>query len=183
MIRHRLPERRHNLAAKDNVLLHLRVAEIQIAVFQPLRLIRLTAAVDLKGELAMEALSKHCHLLRDNLNLAGCLLLVLGASLPDRPGHLDRGFLRDILEEPHHLFCLCYDLRGSVKIPHNNERKTGRNNTHILKPARKRDRLANVPNAKLATCVRTRLHHTLPPDAGLNFRTDAPADDLKEPPP
>ena len=82
MICHRLTKGSHNLASHNDIVLNLRVTKIKITILKAERLIGLTAVVDLKRELIITALSKNLYLLRHDLDITGCELVVLGTSLP-----------------------------------------------------------------------------------------------------
>ena len=49
MLQHGLPECRHHVAPYDNILLDLRVPQIQIAILQANGFVRFLAPVDLEG--------------------------------------------------------------------------------------------------------------------------------------
>ena len=72
----------YHVAAQHDVLFDRRVAQIQIAVAQPLGLVRLSAAVDLKRKLVVAAAAQHLDLGRHHFNVSGRLLRVFAGALP-----------------------------------------------------------------------------------------------------
>ena len=144
MFHHRLAQRRDDVAAQDDVVLDRRVAEVEIAVFQALRLIGVAAAVDLKRQLVVAALAEHGDLLRHDLDVAGRLLGVFAVALTHGADDLDRGLLVDGLDDVHHVLGLDDDLRRAVEVAQDDEGEVLPDDADILHPAAKRDLFARV---------------------------------------
>ena len=144
VLHHRLAQRRDDVAAQDDVVLDRRVAEVEIAVFQALRLVGVAAAVDLKRQLVVAALAEDGDLLRHDLDVAGRLLGVFAVALTHGADDLDRGFLVDGLDDVHHVLGFDDDLRRAVEVAQDDEGEVLPDNADILHPAAKRDLFARV---------------------------------------
>ena len=143
----------HHLAAEDDVVLHLRVAEIQIAVLQPLGLVGLPAAVDGEGQLIVAAAAQHLQLLGHHLDVAGGQLGVLGVPLPHRAGDLDGRLLVQLLEGLPHLLTVDDHLGDTVEVPQDGEGEVLSHLPEILQKARQGDGLAHVLHAEFPAGV------------------------------
>ena len=97
-LRHAAAQVRHDIRAQDDVLLDLRVAQVQIAVLQALIFVSLLRAVDLEGQRIVAAAAKHGDALRHDLDLTRGLLRILAGALAYHAGHGDRGFAVDGLK-------------------------------------------------------------------------------------
>ena len=111
----------HHLTPQDDVVLHLRVAQVQIAVLEPGRLVRLPGAVDLEGQLVVAAAAQHLNLGGHHLNVAGGQLGIFAVPLPDKAGDLDGGLLVEGLEGLHHVLGLAHHLSDAVEVPEHHE--------------------------------------------------------------
>ena len=150
MRHHGLPQRGNDVAAQDDVLLDGGVAQIEIAVFQTLRLVGVTAAVDLKRQLVVLAAAQQLDPFRNDLNVAGGLLGVFAGALTHGAGDGDGRLLVDALDNAHDLFRLDDDLRRAVEITQDEEGEVIADHADIFHPADERDMLACVFNAELA---------------------------------
>ena len=159
MVRHGLAQGGDHLAAEDDVLLHRRVPQVQIAVLEALGLVGLPAAVHLEGQLIVAAAAQDLHLLRDHLDVAGGELGVLAGPLPDCAFHGDGGLFVDGLELGHHLRRLRHDLSGAVEVPKDDEGQLGADLPDVLHPAGEFDGLPGVGEAELAAGVGAVLYH------------------------
>ena len=113
---HFLAKLRHDLAAEYNLALHRGISKIQITVFQPRVLIRLSGLVDLKRKCIVEAFSQDFDLFGNDLDLAGRQFHVLAGALSHNPRHGNRGLLVHTVDDLHHLLGLHNHLRDSIKI-------------------------------------------------------------------
>ena len=68
---HGLTQSRHHIAAQDNVVLHFRIAKIQISVFQTGGLIRVAGAVHFEGQLVVAAFAQYADFRGNDLDVAG----------------------------------------------------------------------------------------------------------------
>ena len=159
VLHHGLAQRGDDVAAQDDVLLHIGVAQVQIAVLEPLGLVGLPAAVDLEGQLIVAAAAQDGDLLRHDLDLAGGHLGGLAGPLPDGARHGDGGLLVDAIHHVHHLFGLYYQLSGSVEITQNDKSEILADFSHVLEPADQCDSLANVADPKFITIMGSGLNH------------------------
>ena len=155
MLDHGRAKSSYDIAAQNDVLLDLGVAQIQISVLKTKRLVRLSAVVDLKRKLVVAAASENIDRGRDDFDIAGCLFGVLAAALSDNTCHGDRRFLVNRLESLHHLFCLHDDLCCAVKISQHDKSQISGHDPEILKPSGKRDGLADVSDPQLRTGMRS----------------------------
>ncbi|CUO49674.1 Uncharacterised protein [Flavonifractor plautii] len=153
VVKRGLPQGGHHLAAEDDVVLHLRVAEIQIAVLQAGGLVGLPAAVDLEGQLVVAAAAQHLHRLRHHLDVAGGQLGILGVPLPHHTGDLDGGLLVQPLEGLPHGLVLHDHLGHAVEVPQDGEGKVLAHLADVLQKARQGDGLAHVLHAELPAGV------------------------------
>ena len=71
VLRHRGTQRRDDVAAENDVVLNVGISQVEIAVLEARRLVRLAAAVDLKGQLIIAAAAQHLYLIGHHLNIAG----------------------------------------------------------------------------------------------------------------
>ena len=149
----------HHVAAQNDVLFDLRVAQVKIAVLQTLSLVRLPAAVDLEGELAVGAAAQHLHGGGDDLNVAGGQLGVLAVPLPHGAGHGDGGLLGDALKGVHQLLGLGHHLGGAVEVAHHHEGQAGGHHADILHPADDGHLLPHMLHAQLAAGMSSGLKH------------------------
>ena len=173
-LRHAAAQVRHDIRAQDDVLLDLRVAQVQIAVLQALIFVRLLRAVDLEGQRIVAAAAKHGDALRHDLDLTRGLLRILAGALADHAGHGDRGFAVDGLEGLHHLLRLNDDLRRAIEVAQDDKGQIAADLAHIFQPARQRDGLAGVGETKLAAVVRSRLRHGSIPPKIISLKSRSP---------
>ena len=162
MLHHGLADRRHHVAAQDDVLLHGRVSQIEITVFQALQLIGLAAAVDLEGKLVVTAFAENLNLLRDDLDVAGVLLRVGVGACAHGALHRDGGFLVDALHLGDQVLVLHNDLRCAVKITHNNKCEVAADHADVFHPAGNFHLLPDVFQPELITGVCSVLHTNFP---------------------
>ena len=160
MLHHRLAQRRDDVAAQDDVVLDRRVAEVEIAVFQALRLVGVAAAVDLKRQLVVAALAENRNLLRHDLDVAGGLLGVFAVALTHGAGDLNGGFLVDGLDDVHHVLGFDDDLRRAIEVAQDDEGEVLPDHADILHPAAKRDLFARIGQPELPAGVGSGLHHS-----------------------
>ena len=164
MLGHGLAQGGHHVAAHDDVLLHLGVAQVKVAVLQAQRLVRLLGAVDLEGQLVVAAAAQHLDLLWHHLNVAGGHLGVLGVALAHGAGHGDDALLVQAMDDLHHVLALHDDLRGAVEVAQHHEGQGGGYLADIFHPAGKLDGFAAVAHAQLVAGMGTVLHR------GSSFR-------------
>ena len=149
----------HHVAAQDDVVFHLRVAQVQIAVLEPLGLVRLPGAVDGEGQLVVPAAAQHLDPGGDDLDVAGGQLGVFAVPLPDHALHRDGGLLVQPLDSGHHLLRLDDHLGGAVEVPEHQEGQVLAHLPDVLHPAHEFDLLPRVFDAKVVTGVCARLNH------------------------
>ena len=120
---HPLTQFRNNPAPQDDLILYLRISQIQIPVFQPDILVRLFGMIDLKRQGIIAAAAKYGDLIRNHLDISGRQIRVLIGTLPDNALNADRRFVIDTVKRLHDLFRFDDDLRRPVKIPQDQETK------------------------------------------------------------
>jgi len=116
MLCHGLPQGGHYLAPEDDVVLHRRVPQVQIAVLQAGGLVGLPAAVDLEGQFVVTAFTQHFNLRRHYFNVSGRKLCILAASLTNDTIYLNGRLIIQLRQLIHDLLSLYYDLSRSVEI-------------------------------------------------------------------
>ena len=158
---HGLAQCRHHIAPQDDVVLHFRISQIQIAVFQSGGLVRLTGAVHFKGQLVVAAFAQDPDFRGNDLDVTGGDLRVLAVPFPHGAGDLNGGFLVDLLEGPEHLFRIHHDLGGAVEITDDDKCEVLADFPHILHPSCDGDGLADIIHAELAAVMGSGLEHSL----------------------
>jgi len=153
LAQHGLPQGGHHAAPEDDVVLYLRIAQVQVAVLQPDGLVRLPAAVDGEGQLVVAAAAQHLDLAGHHLDVAGGQLGVLGIPLPHHAGHLDGGLLVEPLHRGHHLLRLQHHLGDAVEVPEDHEGQVLSHLPDVLQEAGQGDGLSGVLQAELAAGV------------------------------
>ena len=156
---HSLAQGGHHIAAENDILLHGGVSQIQIAVAQALSLVGLTAAVDLKGQLIIAALTQNFDLFRNHFNVAGGLLGVLAGSLTNNAVNGNGGFLVYALDLSHEFLVLNDHLGGAVKVTDYHKGEVAAHLTDVLHPANYADLFTNVLNTQLIAGMCTVLCH------------------------
>ena len=156
---HGLADGGDDVAAQDDVLLDRRVSQVEVAVLEPLLLVRLTAAVDLKRQLVVDALAEDLDLLGDDLDLAGGELRVFAGALAHGAGDGDGGFLVERLDHIHHVLGLHDDLRRAVEVAQDDKGKVAADDADVFHPAAERDVLARVFQTQCAAGMGSGLHH------------------------
>ena len=156
---HGLAQGGHHVAAQDDVVLHLGVAQVQIAVLEPLGLVGIPAAVDLEGQFVVAAAAQDLDLLGDDLDLAGGHLGGLAGPLPDGARHGDGRLLGDGLKGVYHFGGLRHHLGGAVEVPDHGKRQLGAHFPDVFQPAADLHGLAGVGEAQLPAGMGTILHH------------------------
>ena len=159
MLHHGGAQGGHHLAAQDDVLLDRRVTQVQIAVLQPLGLVGLAAAVDLKGQGIVAAAAEHLDLRGHDLNVAGGLIGVLARALAHGALDGDGALFVVALDLGEQLARLDDDLRRAVEVAQHHEGEAAADFTDVLHPADELDVLTGMLRAKLAAVVCTGLHH------------------------
>ena len=149
----------HHLAAQDDVALHGGVAQVEIAVLQPLGLVGLAAAVDLKGQAVVAAAPQHLDLAGHHLDLAGVLLGVLAGALAHHALYADGGLLVQILDNGQHVLALGHHLGGAVKVPQHHKGQIAAHLADVFHPTHDLHALAHVGKPQLIAGVCTHLHH------------------------
>ena len=144
LVEHGGPEGGHHLAPEDDVVFHLGVAQVEIAVLEPGRLVGLPGAVDGEGQLVVAAAAQHLDLGGHHLNVAGGQLGVLAVPLPDHALHREGGLLVQPLDGRHHLLALQDDLGGAVEVPEHHKGQVLAHLPDILHPAHQLHLLAYV---------------------------------------
>ena len=155
VLRHRLTKCCNHLAAKNDILLHFRIAKIQITIFQTGLFICLAAVIDFERKVRIAAASENRYAVRHHLDLAGRLLRILGASLPNNALYGNGRFLGDRLKLIHHVFVLDHDLCRAVEITKNGKSEIGGNHTKIFQPAGQLNLFAGVTDAELSAGMST----------------------------
>ena len=159
VLRHGLPQGGHHAAAEDDVVLHLRIPQVQIAVFQAGGLIGLPAAVDGEGQLVVLAAAQHLDLAGHHLDVAGGQLGILAVPLPDGALHGDGGLLVDGLQQGHHVGGLRHHLGGAVEVPDHGEGQLTAHLPEVFQPAADLHGLAGVGEPQLPAGMGTILCH------------------------
>ena len=155
MCDHRFTQSANNVGTQDDVLLHIRITKIEVSVLETKCLIRLAASVYFKGKLVVTALAENFNLLRNNFDLTGSKLCVLGRSLTNDAFYSDGRFLGDSLEEFHHLLGLSGDLGGSIEIANYDECEVCSNLTHVLEPSGKANGLTRIAQSQFPASMGT----------------------------
>ena len=149
----------HHLTAQDDVGLHRRITQIQIAVLQTGILVSFPGLVDLKGQLVVAALAQHLDLGGNHFDLAGGDLGILALTLPDNAGDGDGGLLVDALDNAHHFLVINDDLSGAVEVTDDQEGKVGAHFTDVFQPAADGYILACITKPQLAAGMGSGLGH------------------------
>ena len=159
VLHHGLAQRGDDVAAQDDVLLDGGIAQVKIAVFEALGLVRLAAAVDLERQGVVAAAAEQLDLLGNDLNVAGGLIGVLACALAH--GALDgNGALFVVaLDLGEQLARLDDDLRRAVEVAQHHKGEAAADFADVLHPADELDVLTGMLRAKLAAVVCTGLHH------------------------
>ena len=143
----------HHLTPQDDIVLHLRVAQVQVAVLQPGGLVGLSGAGDGEGQLVVAAAAQHLNFGGDHLDVAGGQLGIFAVPFPDGPGDGDHRLLVQLLGGLDGLLGLQHHLGGAVEVPEDQEGQVLAHLTQILHPAGQGDRLAHLLHAQLAAGV------------------------------
>ena len=159
MLCHGLPQGGHYLAPEDDVVLHRRVPQVQIAVLQAGGLVGLPAAVDGEGQLVVLAAAQHLNFAGHHLDLAGGQLGVLAVPLPDGALHGDGGLLVDGLQQGHHVGGLRHHLSGAVEVPDHGEGQLTAYLPEVFQPAADFYGLAGVGEPQLSAGMGAILCH------------------------
>ena len=155
---HGAPKGGHHLGPEDDPVLHLRVPQIQIPVFQADAFIRLLAAVDLERQRVIPALPEHLQAVRHHFDVSGIHLWILAGPLPDDAGHRDHAFLvqgRDLGQQGG---ILHHQLGRAVKVPEHHEGQATAHLPHILHPPGEAHFLSRVRQAEFITGMSSGLH-------------------------
>ena len=153
MLGHEPADLGDDLAAENNVFLHLRVAQIQEAILQTGALVGFAAAVDLKGQLVVAALAEHADRFGDDLDLTRGQLGVFAGALAHGARDGDRGFLVDGLDGAHHLFAFDDELGRTVEVADDDEGQRGGDGADVFHPAGQGDGLSDVAQTQLSAGV------------------------------
>ncbi len=156
---HGLPHGGDDLRAQDDVLLDRGVAQIEETVFQTLRLIRLTASVDLEGQRVVAAFAEDLHFLGHHFDIAGGKLRVLAGALAHLARHLDGGLLVHALEDLKDRRLLGHKLRGAVEVAQNHKSEIPADHPDVFHESGQRHRLSHMLHAELSAGMRSHLHH------------------------
>ena len=116
MSSHALTKVSHDLASQNDFAFYLRIAEIQITVFQTDILVSLFGMVDLEGQFVVTAFTQHFNLRRHYFNVSGRKLCILAASLTNDTIYLNGRLIIQLRQLIHDLLSLYYDLSRSVEI-------------------------------------------------------------------
>ena len=186
---HGLTQSGNNIAPENDVLLHRRISQVQVAVLQPLGLVGLPAAVDLKGQLVIAAAAQYLDLGGNHFDLAGGDLFVLALPLPDDAGDGDGGLLVQGLHHRHHFLGFNDHLGGAVEVPEHNKCKVAAHLPDILHPPGQGYGFACIGKPQLSAGMGSGLKHDIPPEIifpRLRFRRrghPAPDGSAQWPPP
>ena len=153
LLQHGGAEGGHHIAPQNDVVFDFRVAQVQIAVLEPLGLVGLPGAVNLEGQLIVAAAAQHLDFGGDNLNVAGGQLGILAVPLPDGALHRNGGLLVQPLNHGHHLLGLDDHLGGAVEVPEDHEGQILPNLPDVLHPADDFYLLAHVLHAQVVAGV------------------------------
>ena len=159
VLHHGLAQRGDDVAAQDDVLLDGGIAQVKIAVFEALRLVRLAAAVDLERQGVVAAAAEQLDLLGNDLNVAGGLIGVLACALAHGALDGDGALFVVALDLGEQLARLDDDLRRAVEVAQHHKGEAAADFTDVLHPADELDVLTGMLRAKLAAVVCTGLHH------------------------
>ena len=159
MVDHGRAQGGHHVGAQDDVLLHRRVAQVQIAVLQTGGLVGLPAAVDLEGQLVVAAAAQDGDGGGHHLDVAGGELGILAVPLPHDAGDLDGRLLVQGFDQAHHLLGLNDHLSGAVEIPENHEGEVLAHLPDVFKKTGQGDGLAHMLQTEFPTGVGAGLHH------------------------
>ena len=159
MLCHGLPQGGHYLAPEDDVVLHRRVPQVQIAVLQAGGLVGLPAAVDGERQLVVLAAAQHLNFAGHHLDLAGGQLGVLAVPLPDGALHGDGGLLVDGLQQGHHVGGLRHHLSGAIEVPDHGEGQLTAYLPEVFQPAADLYGLAGVGEPQLSAGMGAILCH------------------------
>ncbi len=161
VLRHGLPQGGDHVATQDYILLHGGVSQIEIPVLQAHGLVRLAAAVYLKGQLVIAAAAQDIDAVGYYLNIAGGLLGVFAGALAHGAGDGYGGLFIDGLYLLHELFVLDDHLCRAVKIAHHHKGEVAAHLTDILHPTDYFYLFARVFKAKLIAIMGAGLKHWL----------------------
>ena len=165
MLRHRRPQGGDHVAPQNNVLLNLRIPQIEIPVLQPRGLVRLPAPVDLEGQLVVPAFPQYLDLLRHDFDFSGRQILIFAAPLPDSALHSDNGLLVQRVNGVHHLLGLNDHLRCPIEVPQDNEPQILPHFPEVLHPPGELHFLPHMLQPELIAGMRPVLCH----DKHLSF--------------
>ena len=153
MVHHGLTESGNYVAAEDDVLLDVRITEVEITVLQAGILICLTGVVDLERKFVITAAAEYFYLGRNDLDVACVLVRVLRGSLSDHTGDLDRGLFIDRFQFFYLIFGLQNDLCRAVEVTQYYEAEIASDLTHIFHPANECYGLSDIGKTELAAVM------------------------------
>ena len=160
---HSLAKFSHNLASHNNIALHCRVSQIQIAVLESCILICLSGLIDFKRKRIVDALSENLDFLRNYLDLTGRKLHILAGTLTNGSGDGQCRLLVHTVDDSHHILGLHYHLRCSVKVAQNQKSQISADFTHILIPSDDGYLVPCVCDAQFVTIMCSGLNHCFSP--------------------
>ena len=155
---HRLAQGGDDVAAHDDVLLHIGVAQVEIAVLQADALVRLAGAVNLERQLIVAAAPQHVDFLRLHLNVARGNLRILVVAFAHDAGHGDDALLVEAADDFHLLLVVNNDLRRAIEIAQDDEREVRADDAHAIHPAGQLHALTRVRQPQFVACMSTVLH-------------------------
>ena len=155
---HRLAQGGNDVAAHDDVLLHIGVAQVEIAVLQADALVRLAGAVDLERQLIVAAAPQHVDFLRLDFNVARGNFRILVVALAHDAGHGDDALLVEAADDFHLLLVINNDLCRAIEIAQDDEREVRADDAHAIHPAGQLHALTRVRQPQFVACMGTVLH-------------------------
>ena len=103
---HSLTKFSHNLTSHHNILLHIRVTQIQITVFQTRIFVCFPGLIYLKRKSIVNAFTQNLNLIGNHLNFSGRQFHIFVGTLPDNTLHGNGGLLVDTVHDSHHFLGL-----------------------------------------------------------------------------
>ena len=158
MLHHGFADGSNDVAAKNDILLHGRISQVEIAVFQTLQFIGFTAAVDFKRKLIVTAFAENFYFFRNNLYVTGILFGVGIGTGTDSAFHRNGGFLVNALDLCDEILIFNDNLCRAVEIAHHDERKVAADHTDVFHPAGDFYLLPDMLEAKLIAGMCSVLH-------------------------
>ena len=159
MIGHGAAQRGNHLAAQDDVFLHLRIAQIQIAVLQPQGLIGFPAVVNLERQRVIPAAAQYFNGIRYHFHLTGGHIGVFAGALPHRSVNAQHALLIQSGHLLQHCFGFQHHLRGTIEVPQHQKSQAAANLPQVFHPTAELYAFSRIAPAKLSAGMGPILYH------------------------